>query len=712
MNGVPLHFAIGRRVNDTTPKPHTQTFADFCEMLRGYAIDRPALDGTESKTEYDEFKKSLPYVSAQFDGERDKEHAKSRSLLWLDVDAVDEVSMRVLKRAVKRSRVAFLYHSTTGHKHPLKGADTHSGRFLFPTNRPMMGAAEIEHCQAVLADFLDIPQSKLDTQVNEAARIMFVPAGGAEFDEGEGDFIDVDELLAMEATVAPAKQSPAVVKASVPQTTPNRTGGDLVRLESAIDALPEDIGLERHVWRDILFAIHYESCGSAAGLELAHKFSREKGGEYKPAEVEAMWKKAHDRDGGVTARTIYHHAIAAGWRDVVVCDDDLADEVRPDYLRNQRGEILATMTNAVSAVSRESECGMRIEYDEFRDETYKRKNGGAPVAWCDEDYTQLRMNLEGAGFKPLTREMTRDAVNYVAKQTRFDSAQEWLKSLEWDGVKRVETFFPRYWNTKDDAYTRAVSRYIWTALAGRVLKPGIKADMVPVAYGPQGARKSTGVAAIAPHRGCFTEIGFGEAPDDIKRKMVGCVIAELSELRGLHTKDMETIKATITRTVDEWIQKYKETPMRYARRCLFIGTTNQREFLADETGNRRWLPLEVRDVDVDGIARDCEQLWAEARDLFLVGGIDYREAEQLAVKEHEAHMMHDAWTDPVAKYLAEEDTPTTFTTADVLQFALGLPPSHQGQAQQNRLAKVLVGLGYEKYQGRIGGIRAWMWRAK
>lgn len=329
VNGVPLHFAIGRRVNDTNPKPHTQTFADFCEMLRGYAIDRPALDGTESKTEYDEFKKSLPYVSAQFDGERDKEHAKSRSLLWLDVDAVDEVSMRVLKRAVKRSRVAFLYHSTTGHKHPLKGADTHSGRFLFPTNRPMMGAAEIEHCQAVLADFLDIPQSKLDTQVNEAARIMFVPAGGAEFDEGEGDFIDVDELMKLETPKKQEKKAPA----AKPETTEKRTTSahhddmTVADIKHCLDSLGTD-----ESWLSVGMAVHQASGASEDAWELFDEWSARFPGSYDYDNNRKRWDSFKvGKPGAAGAGTLIHLAGVAPHElpshgGHIAGDGDLADE--------------------------------------------------------------------------------------------------------------------------------------------------------------------------------------------------------------------------------------------------------------------------------------------------------------------------------------------------------------------------------------------------
>lgn len=87
----------------------------------------------------------------------------------------------------------------------------------------------------------------------------------------------------------------------------------------------------------------------------------------------------------------------------------------------------------------------------------------------------------------------------VADENPFDSAIEWLNGVDWDGVPRVKTFFETYFDVEPSEYTSAVSLYAWTALAGRVLSPGCKADMVPVLVGEQGCGKSTGIAALCPN---------------------------------------------------------------------------------------------------------------------------------------------------------------------------------------------------------------------
>ncbi|UHL65570.1 virulence-associated E family protein [Paralcaligenes sp. KSB-10] len=270
------------------------------------------------------------------------------------------------------------------------------------------------------------------------------------------------------------------------------------------------------------------------------------------------------------------------------------------------GKILATVENVALAVRRSDICSAFIGYDTFQGGMVIADQAGQWRAFEDTDYTQLRITLEHGptGFKPISNLMMKDAAKLVAKENQFDSAQQWLNGLAHDGTPRVEGFMARYFGTEDTPYMRAVGLYLWTAMAGRIMEPGIKADMVPILVGPQGAGKSTGVAAMVPGGDLFAELNLADKDADQARLLRGKLLAEISELRGLRTRELEAIKAFITRTHEQWVPKFEEFATAYARRCVFIGTTNQDEFLADETGNRRWLPARVGVVDVQALQRD------------------------------------------------------------------------------------------------------------
>lgn len=385
----------------------------------------------------------------------------------------------------------------------------------------------------------------------------------------------------------------------------------------------------------------------------------------------------------------------------------------PAFERDKWGRIEATISNAAKAVVRPDFVDIDIRFDQFRDEImFAQAGSGQWQAFTDADYARLRITMEKRGFKPVGRELIRDVVLLAADEQPFDSATTWLSGLEWDGVPRIETFYHTHFGTADTPYTRAVSMYMWTALAGRVLEPGVKADMVPILVGPQGCGKSSGVEALSPDPAFFTEISFAEKDDDLARKMRGRLVAEIGELRGLNTKELESIKAFVTRTHENWIPKYREFATQFPRRLVFVGTTNEDEFLADKTGNRRWLPVEVSKVNVKAIKSDLLLLWAEARETFKrLGGIQFRDAERLGASVHEQYTIKDAWLETVEKWL---DTPDLMTNdiprnceflraSDVLRDAIGLNPSRIGKREEMRISNVLQNCGYKRVQRRVDG---------
>lgn len=395
-----------------------------------------------------------------------------------------------------------------------------------------------------------------------------------------------------------------------------------------------------------------------------------------------------------------------------------ADEPKPlpKFKRDKDGSIPATVDNVTMAVRRSDVCGIDIKFDTFRDEIMFTLPGrGQWQQFSDPDYVRLRIALERGGFKPIGRELIRDVVQLVAAENPFDSAQLWLSGLQWDGVPRVETFLTNYFSAEDTEYTRAVSLYMWTALAGRVVSPGIKADMAPILVGDQGAGKSSAVAAMVPAADFFTEISFHEKDEDLSRKMRGRLIAEIGELRGLHTKELEGIKAFITRTHENWVPKYREFAVQFPRRLVFIGTTNKDEFLADETGNRRWLPVRVNQVQVDSIRRDRLQLWAEARELFGKGGVQYAMAQQLAGDAHSEHTIQDSWVDVVGDWLDKPDdltgeVPRTrkfLRVTEILVEALGFTERNISRKEETRMSTTLRALGYTRKKVRVGGKVMW-----
>ncbi|WP_363322356.1 VapE domain-containing protein [uncultured Gilliamella sp.] len=408
----------------------------------------------------------------------------------------------------------------------------------------------------------------------------------------------------------------------------------------------------------------------------------------------------------------YLNAIGYRSQDFDVIPVPEGEKPLPAFKRDKNGKIESTINNVYLAVQRADICQINIKFDQFRDEIMFTPLGSDQwQTFTDADYSRLRIGLEKGGFKPIGRELIRDIVLLVADESPFDSATEWLSRLKWDGVPRIKTFLSDYFNADANEYTEAVSQYLWTALAGRVLEPGIKADMVPILVGEQGCGKSTGVAAISPSPDYFCEVSFAEKDDDLARKMRGRLVGEIGELRGLHSKELETIKAFITRTHENWIPKYREFATQFPRRLVFVGTTNQDEFLSDDTGNRRFLPVRVSNVNVKGVKANRDQLWAEAKQAFADSGIQFSAAERLAASEHDQYMIKDVWQETVSRWLNEPDITTGekpidknyLTASEVLRWAIGLDLKNIGRREEIRISKNLQELGYKKTVTKVEG---------
>lgn len=510
-------------------------------------------------------------------------------------------------------------------------------------------------------------------------------------------------------------------------------GVDFLRqLRDALATIPNDTNpLGYDEWRDIVSGIHHATGGSDEGYQLAYEFSARAphfNEEELAIKVWAWLDQKGETANPITERTIFAKAREHGWQDIASADDfedltpvvlegEQADLPLPAFVRDGKGRIEALLENVRPALLRPDVCGMDIRLDAFRGELVYAdvEHPGKWLAFKDHHYTELRLTLAGLGFKPVGREMIRDVVLYVAEHQTVDTAQVWLEGLVWDGVPRVAGFYERYFGVEASPYTTAASRYIWTAMAGRVMDPGCQADMVPILTGAQGQGKTRGVRAMVPED-TFRELSFHQDEDARARLMRGALMVELGELSGLRSREIETIKAWITRSKEDWVPKYQEYAVTLQRRCVIQGTSNPTDLLDDPTGARRWLPMACGEADVEAIARDRDQLWAEARVMHAAGGVEWRKAQALAEGVHDDYRVTDTWEEAIERWLQTPDLDGTlpgaegFNTHDVLTQALCFREHAVKRADEMRVAKVLRALGFcQKVQKADGkSVRRWV----
>jgi predicted P-loop ATPase len=316
--------------------------------------------------------------------------------------------------------------------------------------------------------------------------------------------------------------------------------------------------------------------------------------------------------------------------------------------RNEEGVIKATLPNVQLIVRNDIRTRGIIAFNEFTQELVLlrapgtlrlKKESPKPIRqldgrlwaigdplngdnWTDSHDHAVRAVIEaperqgGYGLKSSVQDV-RAAIDMVAHENAFHPVRDYLEAAVWDGTSRVEGLFVDYLGAENNAYHRAIARMTLVGAVTRIFEPGHKFDFVPILEGVQGKRKSTFIEILA--RSWFSELE-GDLHDrkQLVEKMQGAWILEIPELQGFSKAEVTTIKGFVSARKDKVRMAYARRAMEYPRQCIFMGSTNDSEYLKDSTGGRRFWPVacSVGEIDTARLARHVDQLWAEAVTLY------------------------------------------------------------------------------------------------
>lgn len=276
----------------------------------------------------------------------------------------------------------------------------------------------------------------------------------------------------------------------------------------------------------------------------------------------------------------------------------------------------------------------KIRYDEvarapkYFGQLKWRKDGDTMGDWTDFDDAKLRAHLDTA-YNLRGSDIYSDAFEMVMKENTFNPIIDYLEALPpWDGVERIKYLLPRYLGADEDEYTEAVTKLFMLGALSRAYHPGCKFDYMLVLVGDQGVGKSGFLRKLAINDMWFDDnLNTVEGKEAVE-KLRGKWILELAELMALKKqKDVESVKAFITTQSDSYREPYARRTSDRKRFCVFAATTNDFSFLTDRTGNRRFLPIEVKKKSdniplfgshtVEAEVRDyINKAWAEALHIF------------------------------------------------------------------------------------------------
>lgn len=302
---------------------------------------------------------------------------------------------------------------------------------------------------------------------------------------------------------------------------------------------------------------------------------------------------------------------------------------------DDNGRVKSTLDNMLKILVHDQALSGRIAFDRFASR-YVAK-GALPWnmtpgtrLWTDADDAGLRWYLENK-YEVTGRDKVQDAMVMCAEQNGFNEVLDYLNSLTWDGVLRLDTLFIDYLGAEDNIYTRAVARKSLTAAVARTFEPGCKYDTMPILIGRQGAGKSTLIRTMGKkwYADGLSTFEGKEAAENIQGKW----IIEAGEMAGYTRAEENASKQFLSRQVDVFRQAYGRRTQEFPRQCVFFGSSNQYEFLKDITGNRRFWPIDIeaqkptKNVYVN-LPGEVDQIWAEAV-------VRYKNGEPLIIEDNE-----------------------------------------------------------------------------
>jgi putative DNA primase/helicase len=342
------------------------------------------------------------------------------------------------------------------------------------------------------------------------------------------------------------------------------------------------------------------------------------------------------------------------------------DVVEGDWMTqlemDKRGSITNTINNVVTILNNDEALKDRLSYDDLRkcpivsqDLPWRTATRFSRL-WVDSDDAELRNYLETL-YGITNRDKIKDAVEIVTRQNKFHPVKDYLKTQQWDGKKRVETLLHVYLGSADTAYVREVTRKTLVAAVARIFEPGCKFDYVLTLVGPQGIGKSRLISKLA---GEWYSDTFGSLQNkDAMENIQGVWIMEIGELAGFKKQEIETIKLFVAKQEDRFRIAYARRVEPFPRQCIFIGTTNNMEFLQDPTGNRRFWPIlcgvepgwQRRQLDMSNEER--AQIWAEACVMYAEGEDLYLNEEvEIEAKGVQAEFTEtDSWEGMIGRYI-------------------------------------------------------------
>lgn len=693
-------FVISTGLNRTSKKWKREcyTWQNFIDRLKKPQVTNETVEEyfKMTKDQQAKIKDVGGFVGGKLNGERRKaENVEFRTLITLDVDFGANEFVEMLEMWGYKGFV-YATHSYT----PLKP----KYRVIMPLSREVTADEYVAISRKIAASF---GMDYFDDTTYEPSRLMYWPSTPRDMDyishEFEGAVIDANEVLAKYKDWRDITEWPISSRENKRVKTNNnkllqdpsvKTGliGVFCRTYNIHEAISKYLSSEykecaipnRYTYvggttsaglvvYDDKFAYSHHSTDPTSGISCnaydlvrMHKFKDLADKESNEAMRELI---RADTD---CAKLIMDEKLqtAKSQFEEVIEEEPENDDWKREIELSATGKIKLTVNNLVLIMKNDKTLKDKFFYDEFLHSTFIKsdlpwRKVGTDKEWKDVDDAGLRYFFEKK-YDMIGRDKIKDAFNIVQDLNRSHCVQEKLKSLKWDGIKRVETLLIDFLGAEDNEYTKEVTKKHLCAGIARVFEPGVKYDTMIVLVGAQGIGKSTLLNKLS--LGWFCDAILDVKSKDSREQLLGSWYIEHQELL-IKNVDSDAFKRFITSQSDRIRPSYGRCAVTFKRQSIHWGTTNNYEFLADITGNRRYIPVPCylnkpsksvfNDLEAEQIQAEAYEIYKEGIDLFLDA-----ELEKIARQKQAEHTEEDPRMAMIEEFV-DIPIPTNWADLDI-----------------------------------------------
>lgn len=363
----------------------------------------------------------------------------------------------------------------------------------------------------------------------------------------------------------------------------------------------------------------------------------------------------------------------------------------------------STLSNASVILRFHPAFAGKIWLDTFRDKIYHTLTGAARI-WSDADSRRVTAFIQQSLQLPKFNTMhVNEAAQHAAECNQHNSVVEWLDSLEWDGIPRLDEWLADSLGVERNEYNRAVSNNWPISMVARAFKPGCQVDTMPVLEGYMGRGKSTFLEILGGEWYKTLPMAFGDK--DFLQAMQGAWLIEIPDMTGFSRREHTQVISTISTRTDEYRKSYGRHTEAHQRVAVFAATSETDDYINDTRGRRRYWPLRCKSIDLDVLRAQREQVFAEAVMKYRAGA-SWHIMPESADAEQLDRAPDDLWSNTVLNYAEHLWVSNIAVTSHrILLDAIDMKLALQTDSEKRRVAKIMRENGWIQVRDHTG--RRW-----